>query len=107
MDSTSANCLPSGDQLGAPLIPLNPDTLLRFAVAKLRRSLQDLAIETDNRTDRELERVLGKMHHDLEYARASEIVAGDMSAYFDRFREDLKRVHRIVYSLYISWEIQF
>lgn len=80
---------------------------LRFAVSKLRRSLQDLAVETENRRDRELERVLGKMHHDLEYARASEILAGDMSRYFERFRDDLKTVHRIVYGLYISWEIQF
>ncbi len=104
-------------QFGGDLDPVNVGKFLllnenfphslRFSVAKLRRSLQDLAVETENRRDRDLERILGKMHHDLEYARASEVVEGDLKAYFERFREDLKRVHRLVYSLYISWEIRF
>lgn len=80
---------------------------LRFAITELRRSLQNLAEETENRKTRELDRVLGKMHHDLEYARAEEVVVGDMSVYFERFRQDLMRVHTLVYKLYISWEVEF
>jgi uncharacterized alpha-E superfamily protein len=80
---------------------------LRFAVTELRRSLQGLAEETENRKTHELDRVLGKMHHDLEYARAEEVVAGDMPAYFDRFRQDLMRVHQLLHRLYISWEVEF
>jgi uncharacterized alpha-E superfamily protein len=80
---------------------------LRFAVTELRRSLQNLAQETENRKTRELDRVLGKMHHDLEYGRAEEVVSGDMSAYFERFRQDLMRVHTLVYKLYIAWEVEF
>ena len=80
---------------------------LRFAVTELRRSLQNLAEETENRKTRELDRVLGKMHHDLEYARPEEVVSGDMTAYFERFRQDLMRVHTLVHKLYISWEVEF
>jgi uncharacterized alpha-E superfamily protein len=80
---------------------------LRFAVTELRRSLQNLAEETENRKTRELDRILGKMHHDLEYARAEEVVTGDMTAYFERFRQDLMRVHALVYKLYIAWEVEF
>jgi uncharacterized alpha-E superfamily protein len=80
---------------------------LRFAVAELRRSLQELAEETENRKTRELDRVLGKMHHDLEYARAEEVVASDLTAYFERFRQDLQRVHQLLHRLYISWEVEF
>lgn len=104
-------------QVGGNLDPLNVGQFLllnenfphslRFSVANLRRSLHDLTVETENRPHRELERVLGKMHHDLEYARASEVINSDLKAYFERFREDLKKVHKLVYSLYISWEIRF
>lgn len=80
---------------------------LRFAVIELRRSLQGLAQETENRKTRELDRVLGKMHHDLEYARAEEVVSGDLSVYFERFRQDLQRVHHLLHRLYISWEVEF
>lgn len=80
---------------------------LRFAVTELRRSLQELAEETENRKTRELDRVLGKMHHDLEYARAEEVVGGDLTAYFERYRQDLMRVHTLLYRLYISWEVEF
>lgn len=80
---------------------------LRFAIAELRRSLQNLAEETENRKTRELDRILGKMHHDLEYARAEEMVAGDLSLTFERFRHDLMKVHGLVYKLYISWEVEF
>lgn len=80
---------------------------LRFAVTELRRSLQELAEETENRKTRELDRILGKMHHDLEYARPEEVMNGDLHVTFERFRQDLMRVHALLYRLYISWEVEF
>jgi uncharacterized alpha-E superfamily protein len=83
-----------------------PHSLL-FSIVQLRRSLNELADETENRKSRELSRLVGKMHHDLEFARSEEIVDGDLLAYFDRFRKDLQAVHALVYGLYISWEVKF
>lgn len=80
---------------------------MHFSIAQLRHSLERLADETENRNTRELHRVVGKMHHDLEYARPEEITEGDLLAYFDRFRRDLMAVHSLVYKLYISWEVEF
>lgn len=104
-------------KLGVELSPLKiadflilnerfPHSLL-FSITQLRRSLNDLAAETENRNTRELHRLVGKMHHDLEYQRAEEIVEGDLLLYFDRFRRDLMAVHSLVYRLYISWEVEF
>jgi uncharacterized alpha-E superfamily protein len=80
---------------------------LHFSIAQLRRSLNELGTETENRQTRELHRVVGKMHHDLEYQRPEEITGGDMLLYFDRFRRDLMSVHSLVYRLYIAWEVEF
>lgn len=80
---------------------------LRFSVSQLRRSLQELAQQTENRKTRELDRVVGKMHHDLEYARAEEVFGGDPEGFFQRFQADLRKVHELVYRLYISWELEF
>ena len=88
------------------LSPTFPHSLL-FSVAQLRVSLRQLAEQTDNRKTRELDRVLGKMHHDLEYARAEELSRSSLDLYFDRFRNDLKRVHDLLYRLYIAWEVEF
>jgi len=66
-----------------------------------------MADETENRKTRDLMRVVGKMHHDLEFERAEEILDGDLNAYFERFRNDLKSVHTLLYQLYISREAQF
>jgi uncharacterized alpha-E superfamily protein len=104
-------------RLGVELTPLKivdflilnerfPHSLL-FSIAQLRRSLNELALETENRKTRELHRLVGKMRHDLEYQRSEEITQGDMLAYFDRFRRDLKTVHSLVYRLYIAWEVEF
>lgn len=103
--------------LGAELSPgkvidflmINPSFphSLHFSIAQLRRALRALADETENRQDRELQRILGKMHHDLEYARPEEILEGDLCDYFNRFRKDLQAVHTLVYRLYISWEVAF
>lgn len=80
---------------------------LRYSIAALRKCADDLAEETENRKTRELDRILGKMDHDLEYSRAEEIVGGDLTGYFDRFRQDLMRVHSLLHRLYISWEVEF
>ena len=80
---------------------------LHFSIAQLRRSLTELADETENKDGRELQRLVGKMHHDLEYARPEEILDGDLLAFFNRFRKDLQAVHSLVYRLYISWEVAF
>lgn len=80
---------------------------LHFSIVQLRGALKELAAETENRTSRELERIVGKMHHDLEFAEPEEIVEGDFLAYFDRFRKDLMAVHSHVFGLYISWEVTF
>ena len=80
---------------------------LRFSVSQLRRALQDLAHQTENRKTRELDRVVGKMHHDLEYARAAEIFGGQAEGFFARCQADLKKIHELIYRLYISWELEF
>ena len=80
---------------------------LHFSVRKLRQSLNLLAEETENRKGKELERTIGKLHHDLEYARAEEILGSQRSDYFERFKSDLSKVHSLVYRLYISWEVEF
>lgn len=80
---------------------------LQFSILQLRKSVSDLARETENRKSKELDRLVGKMHHDLDYARAEEILNGDLMAFFDRFRKDLMTVHAMVYGLYISWEVEF
>lgn len=82
-----------------------PHSLL-FSIAKLRAALLELADETENRKTRDLDRTLGKMHHDLEYARAEEVMGGNLSVFFDRFRSDLRSVHAMLYNLYISWEVE-
>lgn len=80
---------------------------LHFSIAQLRRSLNELGSETENRQTRELHRVVGKMHHDLEYQRPEEITEGDLLSYFERFRRDLMSVHSLVHRLYIAWEVEF
>ena len=77
---------------------------LHFSISQLRRALSAMADETENRKTRDLMRVVGKMHHDLEFERAEEILD---NAYFERFRNDLKSVHTLLYQLYISREAQF
>lgn len=83
-----------------------PHSLL-FSISELHRSLARLAHETDNRKARELDRLVGKLHHDLEYARSEEVLAGCLITYFDRFRKDLQAIHSLVYRLYIAWEVEF
>ncbi len=80
---------------------------LRFSVAQLRQSLASLAEETQNRKTLDLDRLLGKMHHDLEYARPEEVMEGDLEAYFERFRQDLRLAHQLLHRLYITWEVEF
>jgi uncharacterized alpha-E superfamily protein len=80
---------------------------LHFSIVQLRRALSALADETENRDGRDLIRIVGKMHHDLEYARPEEIVDGDLDVYFERFRADLKAVHSLVYRMYIAREAHF
>lgn len=80
---------------------------LRFSVAQLRKSLAKLAEETENRKTLDLDRVLGKMHHDLAYARPEEVMDADLGAYFERFRQDLRMTHQLLNRLYITWEIEF
>ncbi len=83
-----------------------PHSLL-FSISELHRSLVGLAQETDNRKARELDRLIGKLHHDLEYARSEEVLDGCLVTYFDRFRRDLQAIHSLVYRLYIAWEVEF
>lgn len=83
-----------------------PHSLL-FSISELRRSLAGLAHETDNRQARELDRLVGKLHHDLEYAHSEEVLDGNIITYFDRFRRDLQAIHSLVYRLYIAWEVEF
>lgn len=80
---------------------------LQFSLIQLRKALTELASETENRKSKELDRLVGKMHHDLEYARAEEILGGDLIEFFNRYRQDLMAVHSMVYGLYISWEVEF
>ncbi|MFA7483209.1 MAG: alpha-E domain-containing protein [Vulcanimicrobiota bacterium] len=80
---------------------------LHFSIMQLRKSLDELAAETENRKARELHRLVAKMHHDLEYQRPDEIAGTNLLLYFDRFRRDLQTVHALVYRLYISWEVEF
>lgn len=79
---------------------------LSFSVIKLRGALRELEDETENRKSRELKRILGKMQYDLEFAESDEILAGDLPAFFKRFRDELQTVHSLIYRLYISREVE-
>lgn len=80
---------------------------LQFSLLQLRTALSELASETENRKSKELDRLVGKMHHDLDYARSEEILGGDLVTFFNRFRKDLMAVHSMVYGLYVAWEVEF
>lgn len=104
-------------KLGVELEPLNiadflmlsqrfPHSLL-FSISMLRRSLVLLADETENKKGKKLERVVGKLHHELEYARPEEILGDRRAENFKRFKAELSKIHSLVYRLYISWEVEF
>ncbi len=78
-----------------------PQTI-RFALRRAQAALEAIGKETGARNAASLERVLGRLRVELDYAQIDEILAGDLHAYLANIQRQCEQVHTLVQQVYIA-----
>jgi uncharacterized alpha-E superfamily protein len=79
---------------------------LRFSVDSLQRALAAIQGEGGRQRAEQLMRLAGRLQSSLSYARADELLAGDVIGYLQGILAQCRDIHETLYQLYIHYSIQ-
>ncbi|MBV8630491.1 MAG: alpha-E domain-containing protein [Silvibacterium sp.] len=79
---------------------------IRFSIDRLHESLEAIQDASHGQHAGELMRVSGKLQSSLGYAQVSEIRGQDPSRYLHRILDQCRRIHDLIYEVYIQYSVQ-
>ncbi len=79
---------------------------IRYSIDRLHQSLDAIQQESRGPQAAELMRVSGKLQASLGYGQIAEILAQDPANYLRRILEQCRRIHDLIYEVYIQYSVQ-
>lgn len=100
----TANLLPARVAEFLLLNPVFPHSL-RFAVNRMYVALQEVAALTKSQRNQSLNRLVGRLQSQLEFAVIDEIIGDGLQAFLHDVQSQCRRIHESVYQVYISFPV--
>jgi uncharacterized alpha-E superfamily protein len=92
----------------AEFLILNPEFphSIRFAANALHSALEAVALSTESKRARRVNRLAGRLHATLDYGQIDEIIDNGLFAYLDDVQRQCNQIHDTIYQTYITYPIE-
>lgn len=91
----------------AEFLLLNPrfPNSVRFNIEALAEALQGIARESDSRNDAPVERIVGRLRAELQFASIEEIMGDGFHGYLDNVQKRCGDIHNALQQIYIAYPV--
>lgn len=78
----------------------------RYATDVIQHALGSISHLTASRRAGDVDRLVGRLHASLNFARVDEIVTGGLNQFLNRMHEQVAEIHTTLYRVYIAYPVE-
>lgn len=79
---------------------------IRYATDMIQHALGSISRLTASRRAADVDRLVGRLHASLNFARVDEIVAGGLDKFLNRIHVQVAEIHSALYRVYIAYPVE-